>query len=287
MSPFYILAITFLLHGQNAKGQDVADDPVRLPAKKLMGNDPNTNCPAIQDTIDAKDELRQNISVILDDFFCGDSTSGWRRVGYLDMTDSSQSCPSGLGLYSSENRVCGQAIGSGCMSTSYNTGGSQYSRVCGRIRGYQHGATRAFRSAAGQGIDNYYVNGVSLTHGSHGSRTHIWTFAAGLSQVYAGVHLDYFCRCVDANAPPPPSFVGDDYFCESGFKIAWDYHQIILYPVDPLWDGQNCINSCCQLNNPPYFTKTLPAPTTDDIELRICGEAAATTPIDQLELYVK
>ena len=43
-------------------------------------------------------------------------------------------------------------------------------------------ATSAFGYAA-QGIDGYYVEGVSLTHGQSGSRTHIWTFAAGLSEV--------------------------------------------------------------------------------------------------------
>ena len=33
-----------------------------------------------------------------------------------------------------------------------------------------------------QGIDSYYVEGVSLTHGGAGRRQHIWTFAAGLSE---------------------------------------------------------------------------------------------------------
>ncbi len=42
-----------------------------------------------------------------------------------------------------------------------------------------------------------------------------------------------------------------------------------LHPDDPLWDGQGCIhgNLCCSLNKPPWFTKTLPTPTTDDIEM--------------------
>ena len=33
-----------------------------------------------------------------------------------------------------------------------------------------------------QGIDSYYVDGVSLTYGGAGSRQHIWTFAAGITE---------------------------------------------------------------------------------------------------------
>ena len=47
---------------------------------------------------------------------------------------------------------------------------------------YQFGATSAFWQYT-CGIDSYYVDGVSLTHGSAGRRQHIWTFAAGVSEV--------------------------------------------------------------------------------------------------------
>ena len=54
-------------------------------------------------------------------------------------------------------------------------------------------------------------------------------------------------------------------------NTAWT-HGFIFYPNDILWDGQNCTSTstCCQLNNPPWFTKNLPNATTDDIELRLC-----------------
>ena len=43
---------------------------------------------------------------------------------------------------------------------------------------------------------------------------------------------------------------------------------------DVLWDGQDCTptSTCCQLNNPPWFTKNLPTSTNEDIELRICTD---------------
>ena len=39
-----------------------------------------------------------------------------------------------------------------------------------------------------------------------------------------------------------------------------------------LWDGEGCgpTNDCCELNNFLWFCTTLPEPTSDDLELRIC-----------------
>ena len=80
--------------------------------------------------------------------------------------------------------------------------------------------------------------------------------------------------------------MGEDYFCESGTNsgTANGYH---LY--DPLWDGQNCTSTstCCSFNNPPYFTKRLPNPTTDDLEVRLCLlDSGDDAPIEFIELYV-
>ena len=115
------------------------------------------------------------------------STPGWRRVAFINMTDTSYNCPTGLNLTSYSKRTCGRSYVTygGCSSTTFSAGGLPYSRVCGRIRGYQFGATDAFWAYVNEnhGIDSYYATGISLTHGGVGSRQHIWTFAAGLSEV--------------------------------------------------------------------------------------------------------
>ena len=163
--------------------------------------------------------------------------------------------------------------------------------MCGRIRGYQFGSTSAFLGAfRGQGIDSYYVFGISLTHGGPGSRQHIWTFAAGLSEVTTR-WPNNACPCDTAPYSVVPLFVGNDYFCESGVHSEWS-HNYILFPNDVLWDGQDCTSTstCCQFNNPPWFTKNLPNATTDDIELRICtGEIPLfeDIPLELIELYIK
>ena len=153
---------------------------------------------------------------------------------------------------------------------------------------FQVGATDAFE-AYDDGlvttIDGAYVSGVSLTHGS--PRQHIWTFAAGISEDEPT--RDDACPCdatISINIPP---FVGGDYFCESGVNIGYASYGL-LYPDDPLWDGKGCTSTstCCEFNNPPYFTKQLSNPTTDDIEARLCRwQGSDDTPVEFIELYVK
>ena len=121
--------------------------------------------------------------------------------------------------------------------------------MCGKVIAYQIGAPDTFGDS-GRGfptIDTYYVDGVSLTHGS--PRHHIWTFAAGLDEV--GTRPDFNCPCTNtelaSQASQPPAFVGNNYFCDTGSREQWTYR---LYSEDPLWDGAGCgpLNTCCSFN---------------------------------------
>jgi len=65
-----------------------------------------------------------------------------------------------------------------------------------------------------------------------------------------------------------------------------------FHPNATLWDGQVCEGGgrCCQLNNPPWFTKNLTTPTTDGIEVRLCLTGYPTTSnvaLELLELYIQ
>ena len=216
---------------------------------------------------------------------------GWRRVVFLNMTNSSHVCPTGLAKTTYSKRTCGQAD-SGCLSITFSVGGSQYSRVCGRALAYRFGHNYAFYgyNVEMRRINGHYVDGLSLTHGAPGSRQHIWTFASG---IYTGscssVHPNYQCPCDNGNTSPSPSFVGNDYFCESVTQSDWAN---AFYSNGTLWDGQVCEGggTCCKFNNPPWFTKHLVNSTTEDVELRLCiwyyrgrGDIA----LELLELYVQ
>ena len=233
------------------------------------------------------------------DRVCGcNSTGGWTRVAYLNMTDPSQQCPSTLPLQtrgSEPRRLCGRTSSSGgsCDSVTYSTFGVNYTRVCGRVIGYQSGTPDAFRNQRSQTIEGYYVDGVSLTHGSPGARQHIWTFAAGAVENNPSTYPLYSCPCADRAQALAlvPSFVGNDYFCESGDLNST--FTFMFFPNEPLWDGQGCgAASCCELNYPPgvtplWFCKQLPQTTTDDIEVRLCGSDGTEnedTPVQLIEL---
>ena len=215
-------------------------------------------------------------------------TGGWVRVANLNMTDPNQQCPGNLQLsYTSPIRLCGRRTG-GCDSVRFTTYGVQYQRVCGRVRGYQFGSPDAFVTGYTD-IDNPYVDGVSITHGAS-PRKHIWTYAAGYTEESASHGLTWTCPCT-GHGRSPPNFVGSDYYCESGLdRLPW---LSMLYPNDPLWDGQGCDGlerTCCDPPNLPWFCRKLPQPTTDDLEVRICGSgdvAAEDTPIDLVQLYIQ
>ena len=169
----------------------------------------------------------------------------------------------------------------------YSTYGISYNHVCGRVIGYGDRSPDAFDGPPT--IEGQYVDGVSLTHGPPGARQHIWTFAAGLLETSQTI---YSCPCVGGTAAP--TFIGNDYFCESGNPATtWTD---ILYASDPLWDGQGCGSPpCCELTSPPgvtapWFCKQLPQATIDDIEVRICGDHPIMdedTPVELIELYIR
>ena len=239
--------------------------------------------------INVTKELKKTADYILEhEFKCG-GTGGWRRVVYLNMTDPNTNCPSGWQLTSYSKRSCGKVSTSqlSCDTVFFTVGGGEYSSVCGSIRAYQYGRTDGFETyhdGRATTIDGAYVSGVSLTHGS--PRQHIWTFAAGASE--AEPTSEDACPCdASINITIPP-FVGGDYFCESGVNSGSPVGS--FHPHDPLWDGQGCstTSSCCSFNNPPYFTKQLPGPTSDPIEARLCRLGIDDdSPVEFIELYVK
>ena len=90
----------------------------------------------------------------------------------------------------------------------------------------------------------------------------------------------------------PPSFVVNNYYCESGNPSStFEHTDVFRYTSDPLWDGQQCEGQCCSDGRtPPWFSVILANPTTDDVEVRICGTECTTnedTPISLMELYVQ
>ena len=210
---------------------------------------------------------------------CDITSANWRRIAYFDTTQG-DSCPTGLRTVTNTTTTqaaCGRNVTGGCTSLVFPSSGN-YSKVCGRVRGYHYGHLDTFNS--GIDISSYYVDGISITQGQ--PRKHLWTYAVGHSEQTSNA-----CPC-NGNGPGAsiPTFVGDHYYCESGFiaspeqRVAWE---------DPLWDGDGCrtnSNTCCDRSG--FFYRNVTT-STDDIEVRWCSNLGYTQedmPTDQLEIWV-
>ena len=120
------------------------------------------------------------------------------------------------------------------------------------IIAYQHKSTHAL-VVADRTLEQQYLDGISITHGSAGSRP----FSSALSD-----STDY-----------PQSAA-----CSSHIQhLFWEIITSVIatsnhargsfFPDDPLWDGAGCgpSNTCCTFNNSPSLPQT-----TDDLKVRIC-----------------
>ena len=266
-------------------------DPLNFKLDSLMNNSVNKVCDEVEEVteiVTATLPPRQAVPVP-----CGGT--GWRHVVNLNMTDPNTDCPSGWRETGYSKRTCGRASDGvfTCDSVTFPVSGGEYSQVCGRIKAYQWGLTFGLDGyRQGQTtIDDAYFSGVAVMHGS--PRQHIWTFAAGATENYT--YSQYNCPCDTTYNIRIPPFVAEDYFCESGY-VHPGYNaprvRYSLHSNDPLWDGRDCHSSstCCSFHNPPYFTKTLSTPTTDDIELRLCSIndlIYENVAVELIELHVK
>ena len=249
----------------------------------IPGNGVN-KCPSDEDRQAARQLLHSIAERVLRNYGinpnCGPGL--WRQVFYLNVSNEGQSCPGDWNEETLSTRGCGGADVS-CQSAFSDEINTAYNKVCGRVIGVGSGSPDAlFRFIPKQTtIEDNYLDGVSVTHGAPGSRTHVWSFGAGhpMSPPFSSAR----CPCDNSDrqvAPLPPSEVGENYFCSS------------TYLGDRLWSGSDCntASSCCSFHNPPYFSVQLPTPTTDQIELRICtDETFSNEPVLVLfaEIYVQ
>ena len=229
---------------------------------------------------------------------CGGNKGGWMRIADVN-TNRGDTCPSGWRSYKS---YCTGGSAAGCHSAHFLTNSTTYTKVCGKVLGYQkgtmdcffptiyaHGKANYYRpQTSSRSLDGVYVDGISITTGS--PRKHVWTYAVGLSDNYNYPQLN--CPCAKTPGPDPPAYVGSHYYCESGNTGTYSGKTATLFTGDPLWDGAGCgnENSCCYDAGMPWFFRQFPTTTTGDIEVRICydehfsNEAVA---VEQIQLYVQ
>ena len=235
-----------------------------------------------------------NMTAITANFIstCSGVGGGWRRIAYIDIS-AGDDCP-GEWRKATQSDVSFCRVASNdsqftCSSANFSTNGISYQRVCGRARGYQKGDTLAFYGSQppySKTIDQSYVSGLSITYSSN-PRQHIWTYASGRGERYDNI---WNCPCSINGGYSPSSFVGNNYYCESGSIYFSNYIYDTYLFNDTLWDGAGCIDHCCDDTTQPWFYRQLNEITQDDIEGRICSHGSfmyRSTLIDQLELYIQ
>ena len=213
---------------------------------------------------------------VMERTLCGE-TGGWVRTAYIDMTNSSEKCPAKLLEYKRTNRAqraCGKPVTAGTYEITFLSYNITYSKVCGRVRGYQVGSPDAFSDAQ---------DGIQITQGT---TTHLWSYIAGWSETRHALS----CPCAGSGYRGTIPIANNYYYCESGSdgrvpvsdnnKVFWD---------DPLWDGANCPsgNSCC--DNYGWFARNV-SKSSDDIKLKWQLDEPKTNEdvyVDIVEIYIK
>ena len=216
-------------------------------------------------------------------------------MAYINITNPNQQCPQGLQLIDYSIRSCGRTqLSAGlCSSVMFPVGGVQYRQVCGRAIGYRfvHNYTHSLDTILQVGI-------LSMLHMSMDSVSRMDNLHAHISGRLLVVILmepgdtdaHVRCPCDEGNTFGSPPFVGNDYFCDSvATSNNYNVNPFRLHPDNALWDGQSSLNTCYNNNNPPWFTKTLSTPTTDDIELQMCfynPSVHANIGLQLMEIYI-
>ena len=260
----------------------------------------NSVCPPNSQLEAARNNIASNVSEILLEIAANIITnntytipacggSGWRQVAYFNMTDPAQNCPEQWMLIEQDAlRACGrQESGqASCDSLLLPYDGDNYTEVCGKIRGYQYytpdgGFIAYIALTSGNEINEPYLDGVSITHGS--PREHIWS-------LYGAVNEEYCCS-ESLKAHWRTYFVGNHYFCDT--SNPQNQNNWMFFTDHILWDGSaQCPSNstCCAPHLGPWFHSVLNRPSANDIEVRICGDestANENTPLELIEIYVK
>ena len=197
---------------------------------------------------------------------CNGISGQWSRVAYLDTSQTNMECPGSL--QATTNPPSCRIFGNSptCSSVFFSSGGLPYSQVCGRIEGRYSLSPDGFDTfPAGRPnsptIEDNYVDGVSLSYGMR-PRNHIWTLAVTLPQ------FNQKMGCLSCQFLVP-GFVGSDYTC----RIVPDCTSLSDDSTCRLVEVWNENNLC---NGGNMFYRNLTQTTTEDLEMRLCRDQAAS-----------
>ena len=198
---------------------------------------------------------------------CNGLSGQWRRVAYLDTSQTNIECPGSL--QATTNPPSCRIFGNSptCSSALFSSGGLPYSQVCGRIYGRYSLTPDAFDTFPvgrpnSPTIDDNYVDGVSLSYGMN-PRNHVWTLAATVPQ------FNRRMGCTSCKFSVP-GFVASDYTCQVVTDCSLTPSDDSACRLIEVWND----NNLCNGGN--IFYRNLTQTTTEDLEMRLCRDQEAS-----------
>ena len=207
-------------------------------------------------------------------------------IARIDMIKSGSSCPGGLEHVTSPKLSCRKNISVGCSQVYFSSHGMSYSKVCGRVIGYQHGSPDAFSPAIyARNIDDMYVDDLLLPiiiqgnifgHLQHNQMAIIKiTLMDAPALPIIEAKFPTLLRMITFVKLEPNETYSNRYFTE---------HK--------LWDGNGCgtFPNGFAGTRSSFFIKQLPNSISLDVQLRVCmdeGRDNEDIIIEKLSLLVQ
>ena len=165
--------------------------PVEITPVVIISSSTSNVCLSVESQA-ARQLLQTTVDKFITQSECG--PGHWREAFYVNASEPDQSCLGNWSVLTSRMRGCAGANYQ-CSSAFSGDINTPYSKVCSRIIGEGVMLPDAFseRSSRDHTIERNYLDGVSVTHGASGSRTHIWSLGAGHSATNSEIAR---CPCV-------------------------------------------------------------------------------------------
>ena len=284
---YFTGGLTVVLLATIVSGQNL---PVQISP---VNSSESGNCKSYSTTTkltEIKEAIRSQVNPYLTSRYgplrnCGGS--GWIKVTDFNMSDINSTCPPGFTLRSTPVRSCGRSGNTERTTATFVTG-EPYSHVCGRIIAIQKGSPDGFGPSYFDNDPLHYMDGITIRYGSAYNQGHVWSFIGGAGEKVPEIRAYCPCAYPQQWTARLPSFVGTNYFCETGNRGVLDHTTVFL--DDPLWNGKGCaIGTCCSFNYPPWFYKELPQPTSNSLKVTLYLNGRSSEEnifITEMELYV-
>ncbi|MFT4623180.1 MAG: hypothetical protein ACI8PZ_001836 [Myxococcota bacterium] len=143
--------------------------------------------------------------------WCDQTTDGGGWTQVRDDDYATVGCPAPWVAHEAEPLCTRDPAGALAQSIDVETWCIDYSEVRGGLVAYQYGSVDSYGDAVPVDIEAIYGDGVALTVGGAGARSHVWTWTIGFKD---GGDDDSNCPHHPGGAPAP-AFVGGAWSCDT------------------------------------------------------------------------